>query len=143
MPYCTLDDIRDQLDEVRLTQLTDDEGLGAVNTLRVAKAVTDADEEVNGYIGARHRTPLDPVPSIVRKCSVDIAIYNLFARRDRIPEARRDRYRDTIRFLEQIALGRFSLGNEDPEGNPPASDAAATSGCNPARIFDRATLEGF
>lgn len=143
MAYCTLDDIKDQIDEARLIQLTDDENVGAVNTSRVEKAIADADEEINGYVGSRHAVPLSPVPAILRKLSVDIAIYNLYARRDKANDTRSDRYKAAIRFLEQVALGKISLGASDPEGNPPASDAPELSVENPVRSFTRKSMEGF
>ncbi len=143
MAYCTLDDVKEQIDEVRLIQLTDDEGFGTVNEGRVARAIADADEEINGYAGSRRTVPLDPVPAVIRKYSVDIAVYNLYGRRDRVPDSRAERYRNAVRFLEQVAMGKISLGENDPEGNPPASDAPWMSAENPVRTFGRKSLSGF
>jgi phage gp36-like protein len=143
MAYSTVDDLVDQIEEQWLIQLTDDEGLGQINTTRAEKAIADADEEINGYIGSRHAVPLSPVPGIVRKCSVDIAIYNLYGRKDSVPEARKDRHKNAVHFLEQVALGKISLGAHDPEGNPPASDAPQLSIDNPERIFTRSSMRGY
>ncbi|MFZ2447497.1 MAG: DUF1320 domain-containing protein [Syntrophobacteraceae bacterium] len=143
MPYCTIDDIRNQLEEVRLVQLTDDEGTGAVVEARVDRAIGDADEEINGYLGARIAVPVSPVPESLRRLSADLAIYNLFSRREKVPEHRIERYRNAVRFLEQVALGKISLGHGDPEGNPLEPDAPATAGDNPQRAFSRSSLTGF
>ena len=143
MAYSTIDDIKNQLDEVRLIQLTDDENTGAVVEERVTRAIADADEEIDGYVGARHAVPLATVPSIIRKLSVDIAINNLYARREKSSEIRETRYKNAIRFLKQVALGKISLGADDPEGSPPTSDAPELSSDNPARIFDRASMKDF
>ena len=143
MPYCTIDDIRKQIEEARLIQLTDDEGTGAVVTVRVDRAISDADEEINGYLGARLSVPVSPVPESLRRLSTDITVYNLYGRREKVPENRIERYRNAIKFLGQAALGRVSLGASDPEGNPLDPEAPATSGENPPRAFTRSTLSDF
>lgn len=143
MAYCTLADIKDQVEESRLIQLTDDEGAGTIGTARVDKAIADAGEEIDGYVGSRYTVPLNPAPAILRKLAVDIAVCNLFARRDKAPEGRVERYKTAIRFLEQVALGRISLGAADPDGTPPASDAPQMSADNPPRLFDRGGMRGF
>lgn len=143
MAYSTQTDILDQLDEVRLIQLTDDANTSAVDEARVTKAIADADEEIDGYVGSRHHVPLDPVPAIIRKFSVDLAIHNLYARRDKTNETREARYKNAIAFLEKVALGKISLGANDPEGNPPASDAPQLSTENPERAFTRDSMKGF
>jgi phage gp36-like protein len=141
--YCTIDDILERIDASRLVQLTDDEGSGSVNAERVAQAIADADEEIDGYAGARYAVPLDPAPGVVRKLSADIAIYNLYGRRDKVPEARAERYGRAVQTLEKIAAGKFSLGSGDPEGNPPGSSAPEMAGGNPRRVFSRDGMRGF
>jgi phage gp36-like protein len=144
MAYSTETDITNQIDEAVLVELTDDEAIGVVDSDRVTRAIADADEEIDGYVGSRHTVPLDPVPAVVRKLSVDIAIYNLYARRvDEVPPVRQKRYDGAIRLLEQIAKGTISLGADDPEGTPPDSDAPEVSSDNPDRTFTRDTMKGF
>ncbi len=139
--YCSQADILDQLEEADLIRLTDDEDAGVISTPRVDKAIADADAEINGYCGQRYRVPFEPVPELVRKFSVDIAIYNLFARRPLIPDDRRGRYRDVIAFLRLLAAGTVTLGVEDPEGTPVPADRPCVTG--PQRVFSRAKLGGW
>jgi len=143
MSYCEQADLLQQIDEAMLIQLTDDDNLGAVAEDVVARAIADADGEIDGYLGARHSVPLDPVPDIVRKCSADIAIYNLFSRRGAAPELRAERYKGAVKFLEHVAKGVISLGADDPEGSPPNTDAPEFHSSNPDRIFNRNNLKGF
>ncbi|MEM5789419.1 MAG: DUF1320 domain-containing protein [Syntrophobacteraceae bacterium] len=143
MAYCTLDDVKAQIEEIKLVQLTDDENTGAVVAARVTRAIADADAEIDGYVGSRHVVPLSPVPESIRRLSVELAIYNLYARRDKVPEHRAERYKSSVKLLEQIALGKISLGPHDPDGNPPASDAPELSSDNPVRAFTRASMSGF
>ena len=139
MAYCALADLYDQIDERELIQLTDDENLGIVDQGAVDKAITDADGEIDGYLGSRHSVPLSPIPSIINKISVDIAIFNLYSRRLGPPEHREARYKNGIRFLEQVAAGKISLGANDPDPVP-ASEAPQIE--SPGRIFSRDSLRG-
>lgn len=142
MAYATLTDIERQIDSADLIQLTDDERTGDVDTDVVTRAIADADEEIDGYIGSRLAVPLDPVPGIIRKMSVDIAIYNLYSRRRaEIPEARRDRYNDAIRFIRSVAKGEISMGANDPGGNPPTASGISSSGCD--QVFTASKMERF
>lgn len=120
MAYATLDDLKEQLDETTLIELTDDAGAGVVDTTATTRAIADADEEIDGYVGSRTSVPLSPVPGIIRKLSVDIALYNLFSRRhDSIPEIRKERYNNAVKFLTKFAEGTITLGQSDPD--PPAT----------------------
>ncbi|MEM5787183.1 MAG: DUF1320 domain-containing protein [Syntrophobacteraceae bacterium] len=142
MPYCSIDDIRNQLDEARLVQLTDDEGAGVVSEARVSRAISDADQEINCYLGSRSAVPVQAAEPL-RRLSVDISIYNLYGRREKVPAIRMERYRSAVRFLEQVAIGKITLGEADPEGTPRESEAPRMSEDNPERAFTRTSLAGF
>lgn len=142
MAYATQSDIEAQLSLEELIQLTDDEGIGHVHADRVARAIADADEEIDGYLQARSAVPLSPVPGIIRKVSVDIAVYNLYSRRMReIPEARRARYDNALKFLAKVAEGKIGLGAVDPSGNPPEAAGIGVAGTD--RVFTIDKLERF
>jgi len=139
MPYSTLEDILEQLDEDTLVGLSDDQDTGQIDESVVNRAISDADAEIDSYCGSRYSVPLSPVPPIIRKISVDIAIYNLFSRRDAPPEERRNRYKDAVEFLKQVAMGRASLGQDDPDSTPaPAERPIITSS---PKIFSRDSLK--
>lgn len=144
MAYCTRTDILNRLDEESLIRLTDDAGTGSVDDTVVTEAITDADAEIDGYVAVRHPVPLDPVPDNILKYSVDIAIYNLYSRRsDTVPDNRKERYQAAVRYLEGVARGKWTLGADDPEGNPAEIDSPELSSENPERIFTRKKMEGF
>ena len=144
MAYCTKTDIEKMLPSADVTDFTDDEGTGAQVSTRVSEAIAQADAEIDSYCGGRYSVPFSSVPDIVKKCSVDIAIYNLYSRRvETIPETRSERYKNAIRQLEGIAKGIISIG-EDPE--PTASTGASYAECNKTesdRIFTRPKMRGF
>lgn len=116
MAYSTQTDLEEQISQAELIQLTDDAGSGSVDTSAVARAVADADAEIDSYCGGRYTMPFSPVPVIIRKFSVDMAIYNLFSRRSvlKVPEERQKRYDNAIRFFRDLAKGLISLGADSP-----------------------------
>lgn len=141
MAYCTKSDILDQVEETYLIQLTDDDRTGAVDNDRVDRAIADADAEINGYCGQRYGIPFDPVPVLVRKISVDIAIYNLHSRRsDSLPEERLQRYKAAVALLANISKGIVSLGEDDPSDPEIANSPQISSS---TRIFSRTSLRGW
>ena len=92
--YSTLTDIKKLIPEDTVIQLTDDENTGAVVESRVTEAIAQADAEIDSYCGGKYSVPFTTVPDIVKKISVDIAIYNLYSRKvEEIPETRADRYK--------------------------------------------------
>lgn len=140
--YCTLEDLKKQVREEVLVELTDDERLGQVNTERVNRAIEDASALIDSYASARYPVPLDPVPAVIRRVAVDIALYNLFSRRgfDEEKSADKaivDRYKGALEFLELLAKGLVSIG----VSQPPAEGGAAIRSAG--RTFTRKTLEGW
>jgi phage gp36-like protein len=139
--YSTLDDIKKQVEEAVLVQLTDDAGAGAVDTDIVTWAITEADGVINSYCQGRYSLPLYPVPPRVVGLSVDIAIYNLYSRRvDEMPENRKDRYKEAIRFLELVAAGKVDLGAATPAPLNTGNSVDIESG---TRVFTRGKMRGF
>lgn len=145
MAYSTLDDIKAVVAEADIAQLTDDTGGTTIDTAKVTRAIEDADLLIDSFLRFQYTVPLSPVPALVRKLSVDIAVFNLFSRRrvvtDEIPEGVILRYRDALRMLERLQTGRASLGIE-----PETSDvqpAIKVSKTSEDRLFTKTLLEGF
>lgn len=111
MAYCTLDDLKEQIPETSLIDLSDDDGDGAIDESVTTRAISDADAEIDGYCQNRYTLPFDPVPVLIRKISVDVALYNLYTRPGRVvPEERKDRYTRAIAMLNDIAKDIIDLG---------------------------------
>ena len=140
MPYAAQADIVSQLDEDILIQLTDDDDTGAIVAAVVTRAIADADAEIDGYCGVRYSVPFATVPGILRKFAVDIAIYNLYARRKGAPEDREKRYQNAVKFLLNVSKGLISLGEDDPDSTPAS---AAPEIDDEDRIFTRTKMVDF
>lgn len=139
--YTTLENISAQISEATVIQLTDDEGFGTVNPGRVDEAIISADAIIDGYCSSRYLVPFSPVPTIIAKCSLDIAIYNLYGRRvESMPELRDKNYTNALSLLKSISKGEITLGStEVAPAALPAREAAIVS---QPRQFTRDTLRG-
>lgn len=143
MAYSTIDDLKKLLPKEAIIQLTDDEDTGDMNTTRINEAIAQADAEIDAYCGRLYTIPFSPVPDLVRKFSVDMAIYHLFSRRiEEMPEIRKERYQNAIRQLENISKGTMSLG-EQPEPEQPAGGSVMTNKTYEDRVFTKDTMKGF
>ncbi len=142
-----LDDLRQTLPEGELLYLVDDEGAGELTPQALARAeeaLRQAWGEVESYLAQRYPLPLPALPEVLKAKALDIAVYRLFLRKGIRPgtadEAVRDRYRDAVAFLRDVAVGRASLPL------PPASAPARPLGgakVRGKRIFSRESLEDF
>jgi len=142
MAYCTQANILGLINETSLIALTDDDGAGAVDADKVAAAIADADATIDSYCQGRYTIPLSPVPPKIAQLSVDIAVYNLYSRSDlEMPEVRKERNKEAIRFLEKVAAGGISLGAETPARVDTIDDAGSME--SNTRIFTRDKMRGF
>lgn len=141
MSYCTQANILERVDETTLIQLTDDAGVGEIDEAKVAAAIADADATIDAYCQGRYTVPLSPVPAKITQIGVDIALFNLYSRSDlEMPEIRKDRNREAIRFLELAAAGKVHLGAATPA--QVNTDNAVSIDAND-RVFTRGNLSGF
>jgi phage gp36-like protein len=137
MPYATQADLEDRFGADELTQLTDRVGAGVPDASIVARALADADAEINGYLASRYALPLATVPPVLVRIACDIARYRLWE--DRASEEVRRRYEDARRMLESIAKGQVSLGL--PAAN--AAPALAEARLGNARVMTRDGTGGY
>ncbi|MFH2012514.1 MAG: DUF1320 domain-containing protein [Pseudomonadota bacterium] len=114
MSYSTQDDIKKQLPEADLINLSDDDTDGVADAGVVDEAIADADAEIDSYLSGRYTLPFSPVPERIKQLSVDIAIWNLYSRKTVLDEVREKRYNSAISFLKMAVKGEVSLG-ETPE----------------------------
>jgi len=140
--YCTLDDLKAQIPEQNLIDLTDDEGTGQINQSRVDAAIQNATDIINGYVGGRYAVPFDPVPGLIRTIAVDITLYKLYERRfeTEMPETMTMRYKNALKLLEQIQKGMIMLGVSASTGSESA--VYRTNMASEDRIF-RELLDRF
>jgi len=139
MSYATVTDLRQWIDEDILIQLTDDANTGSTDTDVVDTILAAASLQIDGYLGGRYSLPLATVPPILGKLCVDIAGWLLYARRNAgVPEHWQKLYDNAIAFLGKVAVGKITLGADDPI-KAAGSDQATVTG--EVRRFSRTGLE--
>jgi phage gp36-like protein len=142
MAYSTIDDIKKLLPEEELILLTDDEALGSVNAARVSEAIAQADAEIDSYCAVRYTVPVSPLPELLKKLSVDIAVYALYSRTvQSMPEIRAERYRASVKQLEGISKGTLTLGVQDIASSE--GTEAEANNTTDSSVFTRKGMEGF
>jgi phage gp36-like protein len=139
MTYATEQDLIDRYGEEELIQLTDRANVGAIDSAVLARAIADADAEIEGYLVGRYALPLASVPPLLARLACDIARYHLY---DDAPlEQVRTRYEDARAHLKGIANGTVQLGLPASAGAAPVSGSPEVDA--PDRVFSRDTLERY
>jgi len=139
--YNTINELKGQLPETKIIQLTDDEKLGTLNEPRATECGENADVEVDSYCGKLYSVPFATPPAEVKRLSLEIWIYNLYKRR-MVPEEIEKRYDKAISQLKDIAKGLKTLG-VDPAPAAPTEGGAETNKEESDRAFTREKMEGF
>ncbi|MBM9605966.1 gp436 family protein [Desulfopila inferna] len=137
MSYATLADLKNKLDEETLIQLSDDADTGSVVNSVIDAALEAADVEIDSYLAAKYSLPLVEGVQILTHVAADIAIVNLYSRRNGPPEHWQKKYDNHISFLEKVVAGEISLG----ASTPVAGDEAQV--ISSERIFSRDSLKGY
>jgi phage gp36-like protein len=107
MTYCTTQDLVNRFGELEIIQLSDFDGLNAINQSIVDQAIADSDGEINSALRARYKLPLLVIPPELLAISCDIVRYRLM--RDDVIDAAKDRYNRAVIFLRDLANGKAVL----------------------------------
>lgn len=138
MDYATRSDLEKQLAPAEVVQLADDDGDGVADAGVIERALADAEAEINAYLGTRYRLPLATVPELIRRLTVDLALWHLYRRRDLATEARSKQHDDAVALLKRLADGTVTLGlAPSQQETPPPSIVSGD------RVFTRDSLRGF
>ena len=139
MPYATQADLETRFGSVELAQLSDRSNGSVIDAAVVARALADAEAEIDPYLAVRYQLPLASVPAVLGRIACDVARYRLYD--DRVTEAVRKRYEDAVRDLKAISAGTIKLDAVE------ALAVAPTGGCvtvsAPERIFNADSLADY
>lgn len=134
MTYATKSLLIERFSERELVQLTDrgDEPTGEVDDTRVERALLEADNLINSYVGTRYPLPFVLVPELLVDLACDIARFRLY--QDGATEEVRERYDDALKRLTAISRGDMALDAAGVE--PPSRDDQVYADASP-RVFSR------
>jgi phage gp36-like protein len=141
MAYAIQADLEERFGAAELVRLTDRAipPTGEIDAAVVARAIADAEAEVNGYLASRYTLPLATVPEILKRLTCDLARYLLYD--DVAPDQIRDRYKDAVALLKGIADGKVSLGLTTAPAVQGETDTLTARTAD--RVFSKDTLDGF
>ena len=125
MGYSTLDDLKKQIDEAVLIQLTDTTSSGVVDSIKTDRAIRFADALIDSYAGKVYTVPLNPVPEFIVELSAIIAIVNLHRFRSVDSPVWNRAYENASAALDKISKGHLTL--ESVGTQPSVSGVQATS----------------
>lgn len=143
-PYATQQDMIDAFTLEELVDITNlsSPGETVINADTLDQALAEAADEMDAYLGARYVIStvhgLTPAPNNLKRLNCDIARYRLDNNTTR--ETVKERYRDAIRFLQQVAQGTLSLNLGESQPEPPRDKPAYSA---PPPIFTRTTLKDY
>ena len=114
MRYCSLADLQLALPAQTLVWLSNDDPSAVEMTLPVVEeGVRQAEELVDAHLRGRYLLPLDPVPTVVKDMTVNLARHWLYARRpegSELPDAVTRTYKSALQMLEAIRDGKLTIG---------------------------------
>jgi phage gp36-like protein len=147
MSYINLQDLKDELGEGLLVQLSDNDGTGEIDTKRIDKAINAAEGEFNSYIRDRYTLPV-PATQMVKTLILDMTVYHLYKRRVSVDEGvwkvQETVYKNALKLLENINKGKAALdipASEETITNPTSGDTILTNKL--ASKFTDSKLSGF
>lgn len=149
MAYSATADILKVMSEPELVQLSNDDAAATTaDETNVAQAITDADEIIDGFVRGRYGVPLSPVPGLIKKLSVDIAVYHLWMRRRRaeMPEGIEKSYQNAVKLLEKIQQGKVLLSASELESGAETADGSGDIRVNKTaddRLFNKDTMDTY
>ncbi|MEI8390477.1 MAG: DUF1320 domain-containing protein [bacterium] len=142
--YCTLYDIKQQVSENTLIEITDDIQANEINTEIVDEAILYSETLIDGYLRGRYTLPLATIPVLIKIIAADLTVFRLYSRRFQtdMPESINDKYKNSVKLLEQIQKGIISLGIEVP-ASPPERGEYMTNKTSSDRIFTKSFINKF
>jgi phage gp36-like protein len=118
MTYATAQDLIDRLGVREATAISDRNATGQPDLAVLTQALALAQDEVNAYVGRRYALPLKTssgqaatAPTMLTRMVIDIARYRQTGTEIMETEAIRNRFKDAVKVLEQVARGEISLGD--------------------------------
>lgn len=144
-PYATQQDMIDNFTNQELVELTNlaDPSADTINVQVLDQALAEAASEIDAYLGARYDLnavhAIDPTPDNLKRLNADIARYRMDNDCTREPVI--ERYKQAIKFLENLVKGITTLGIDDDIDSGQQGGSPAFTKVTPT--FTKSTLSDF
>lgn len=141
MPYAVKADLAPRRIQLStLNELTDDSNNAQGNDQVVTDVLAEASAQVDSYCRQKYKVPLQTSEQ-VKSLTIDIALYRLHQRRDRVTDSVRQAYEDAIQFLKDVAAGRAGL--DQPTAAAAQTTSASVKATEKEERFSDDNLKGF
>lgn len=140
MPYASQADLETRFGSVELAQLSDRTNGSVIDAAVVARALGDADAEIDAYLAARYQLPLASTPPVLVRMACDIALFRLYSP-DPAPEHVRTGYEDAVRDLKRCADGSLVIDGATALNKSPSGIGVTSR--SPERVFNADSLAGY
>ena len=140
MTYATESDLVERFGFEELAQRTSRTDGQSIDAVVLARALADAQAEIDGYLATRYMLPLASTPAVLVRLAADLARYQLCG--DKLPDSVRQRYVDAVSVLKRLASGEVQLAGISPV---PALGGSgnAVAVRSPERVFGASQLQGY
>lgn len=141
MTYASQANLTDRFGEAMLVALTDRGAVasGLVDAAVIARALTDTDAMIDGFLATRYVLPLSEVPPLLVDLALQISIYKLHIND---PDAKIGKdYDNALKMLRDIGAGAVRIQAAGIE--PASSNAQGVQIVDRERPFTAANMKGF
>ena len=73
--YCSLDDIKQQVSETTLIEITDDNQANEINTKIIDEAILYSETLIDGYLRGRYTLPLATIAVLIKIIAADLTVF--------------------------------------------------------------------
>lgn len=129
MAYATPQDLLERFGAAEVAQLSGRTSGGVADTAMLARALADAQAEIDSHLAVRYLLPLATVPPLLVMLAADLARYHLW--RQDASELVTERYKAAVATLKRLASGAMLL--DGAAASQPAQVGAAVTLVAPAR----------
>jgi len=136
--YATQADAIELYGDQYVTMSVDRDDDGRIDADALTQSLADGQSELDSYIGVKYNLPLVTVPAVLKRFTVDVAIYISSNTAGSLTDEKTERYKAAIKWARDVAKGGVSLGLDDEP--PTVGGGVSTSG--PTRIMTRSTMSG-
>lgn len=144
MPYLENDEYISRFGNAETIRLTDEERTGTIDSAKLEEAISDAEEEADGYLGKKYTIPLASPPRLVKGIVAVLARFKLY--KSQVPQSVKDEADLARKQLRDLSTGVMVLPGIDggiaPEDGRPVAESVA-SGDGPATVFSDSSMAGF
>jgi phage gp36-like protein len=117
----------------------EEQAAAAAALAKVNRALQDAEQTINTYLGGRYQLPLSNSPQVLERIAGQIARFVLYD--DSAIEQVTTLYKGSIKFLEDVASGKVQLGPTDSGAT--AQPSAGAEMHSDGLVFSRHSSKGF